>query len=153
MSYLLDTGLLLRIIDRKDSQHDIVIEAVRRLIARRAALFIATQTVAEFCNVAMRPIASNGLGLPPFQAVRLLELEIEPQCSVLPEVDGALGLLKRLVATYGVSGKQVHDARLAAIVLAWKVEAILTLNDRDFRRFALEGIQIETPATIIAGSQ
>ena len=59
---------------------------------------------------------------------------------------------KRLIATYNVSGKQVHDARLVAMMLAWQIEKILTLNDRDFRRYEPEGITIVTPAELIASA-
>jgi predicted nucleic acid-binding protein len=63
MPYLLDTGILLRIVDRRDPQHALVSRSVRGLITRGENLFIATQNVAEFCNVATRPIANNGLVL------------------------------------------------------------------------------------------
>jgi hypothetical protein len=59
--------------------------------------------------------------------------------------------LKRLIAAHAVIGKQVHDARLVAMMLVWQIENVLTLNDRDFRRYELERIGIVTPATIVAG--
>jgi hypothetical protein len=69
-------------------------------------------------------------------------------CSVLAENDGVFGELKRLVAQYAVVGKQVHDARLVAMMLAWRIDSILTLNDRDFRRYDPEGITIVTPTSL-----
>jgi hypothetical protein len=60
--------------------------------------------------------------------------------------------LKRLIAKYAVSGKQVHDARLVAMMLVWQIEQVLTLNDRDFRRYEPEGITVVTPASITASS-
>jgi hypothetical protein len=36
------------------------------------------------------------------------------------------------------------------MMLAWQIESILTLNDRDFRRYEPEGIKIVTPAELIA---
>lgn len=56
---------------------------------------------------------------------------------------------RRLLLQYSVVGRQVHDARLVAMMLAWQIESILTLNDRDFRRFAPEGITIVTPASLV----
>jgi hypothetical protein len=47
----------------------------------------------------------------------------------------------------------VHDARLAAMMLAWQVDSILTLNDRDFRRYEPEGIQVMNPEATTGGSQ
>jgi predicted nucleic acid-binding protein len=152
MSYLLDTGILLRVIDRKDERHAVVSKSVRALISQGETLFAATQNAAEFCNVASRPVANNGLGLSPGDALRILEHEIEPLCTVLSEIDAAYPHLKRLIAAYGVGGKQVHDARLVAMMLAWQVDSVLTLNDRDFRRYEPEGIQVVTPAAIAAES-
>ena len=51
-----------------------------------------------------------------------------------------------------VSGKQVHDARLVAMMLAWQIDSILTLNDRDFRRYEPEGIRIVTPDSLTSAS-
>jgi hypothetical protein len=35
-------------------------------------------------------------------------------------------------------------------MLAWQIETVLTLNERDFRRYEPEGITIVTPAQLIA---
>jgi predicted nucleic acid-binding protein len=115
MSYLLDTGVLLRLADRSDKQHAVMSGAVRALIARQEELLTATQNIAEFCNVTTRPIANNGLGLSSQQALDLLQREIEPICSVVAELNAVHGELKRLIAKYGVTGKQVHDARLTIV--------------------------------------
>jgi predicted nucleic acid-binding protein len=150
MSYLLDTGILLRLVDRRDSQHGKVRAAVRSLINQGEVFHITTQNLAEFCNVATRPGANNGLGLTPIDALDLVAHEIEPVCSALAEPPSVYEDLKRLIATYGVVGKQVHDARLVAMMLVWKIENILTLNEQDFRRYEPEGIKIFTPASILA---
>ena len=134
MSYLLDTGILLRLADRRDPQYAVVFAAVNTLIGQGEELLIATQNTAEFCNVATRPVANNGLGLAPKDALDLLEHEIEPICSMLAEPPSVYAELKRLIAKYSIIGKQVHDARLVAMMLVWKIGSVLTLNDRDFRR-------------------
>jgi predicted nucleic acid-binding protein len=41
-----------------------------------------------------------------------------------------------LVIAYTVRGVQVHDARLAAIMKAYGVNHILTLNQPDFLRYS-----------------
>jgi predicted nucleic acid-binding protein len=150
MAYLLDSGILLRIADRADSQHQIVRAAVVKLIARGEQLDITMQNVGEFCNVATRPVTNNGLALAPSAVVELLEREIEPICDLLPDSASMYQELKRLISTYSVVGKQVHDARLVAMMLAGQIENILTLNDRDFRRYEPEGITVVTPAELIA---
>jgi len=149
MSFLLDTGILLRLVDKQDPRHALVGEALTRLGDAGALLCIATQNAAEFCNVATRPVANNGLGLSPGQALKLLEHEIEPLCSIVHEPATLYLVLKRLIAKYNVVGKQVHDARLAAMMLVWQINDVLTLNDRDFRRYEPEGLRIVTPEMLI----
>lgn len=150
MSYLLDTGVLLRLVDQNDEHHDLVRRAVRSLIASQEELLIASQNVAEFLNVATRPTANNGLAISSNQAVELFHREIESICGVVVEADSTHGEFLRLIAHYSVVGKQVHDARLVAIMLTWRIENLLTLNDRHFRRFEPEGIVVVTPASIVA---
>jgi predicted nucleic acid-binding protein len=148
MSYLLDTGVLLRLVDQQDGQHELVRRAIRSLIASQEELLIASQNVAEFLNVATRPAANNGFGMATGQAIELFQREIESICSVVVEGKSTHGELLRLVDQYNVVGKQVHDARLVAIMLPWQVENLLTLNDRHFRRFEPEGITVVTPADL-----
>lgn len=149
MPYLLDSGILLRIVDRKDQRHDAVTQSVGILIKCGENLVISTQNVAEFHSVATRPGANNGLGLTPRAALDLLKREIEPVCAIMHEPATLYPELKRLIAKYNVVGKQVHDARLAAMMLVWQIDDILTLNDRDFRRYEPEGLRIVTPETLI----
>jgi predicted nucleic acid-binding protein len=151
MAYLLDSGILLRLIDSNDSQHILAEDAVDSLILREEALLIATQNVAELWNVATRPVTNNGLGLPTLEVQSLYEETIVPVCGVVAESEESHVNFLRLLAQYSVIGKQVHDARLAAIMLAWQIENILTLNDRDFRRYEVEGIKVVTPAQLVAG--
>jgi predicted nucleic acid-binding protein len=152
MAYLLDSGILLRLVDKADRQHDLVRRAVGALGNRGENLAILTQNVAEFCNVATRPLANNGLAMTPTRALELLEFDVEPLCSRLSEPADVYQELKRLIAKFSVTGKQVHDARLVATMLVWRVENILTLNDRDFRRYEPEGVRIVTPQELVATS-
>jgi predicted nucleic acid-binding protein len=152
MAYLLDTGILLRLVDTHDAQHAPVRAAVRTLGNRGEELFITTYNIGEFCNVATRPAANNGLGISPADAVVLLERDIEPICGTLVEKSGLPAEIKRLVVQYNVVGKQVHDARLVAMMLIWQIESILTLNERNFLRFAPEGISVVSPAVVLAST-
>ena len=152
MRYLLDTGILLRLANKQDAQHSLVRAAIRMLGNRQQDLFITAQNIAEFCNVATRPIVNNGFGLPPAEAINLLERDIEPICAVLDEPAVLRDELKRLIVRYNVVGKQVHDARLVAMMLTWRIDAILTLNERNFLRFVPEGIAVVSPGTLISAN-
>jgi hypothetical protein len=115
---------------------------------RRDDLYLTTQNIAELWNVATRPIANNGLDLTPAAIAQSFQQAIEPFCKVIIETDTLPTEFRRLLLQYGVVGKQVHDARLVAMMLVWQVESILTLNDRDFRRYEPEGITVVTPASL-----
>jgi predicted nucleic acid-binding protein len=150
MAVLLDTGILLRLIDAQDSLHAVVEQAVDTLIARQEDLLLTTQNIAELWNVATRPVANNGLALSAGEIAKLYADTIEPICAVLTETGSLPDEFKRLLTQYSVIGKQVHDARLVAMMLAGRVDRILTLNERNFRRFEPEGITIVTPASIVS---
>jgi predicted nucleic acid-binding protein len=148
MAYLVDTGILLRLTNIQDPQHSVVRQAVEALVDRREELYLTTQNAAEYWNVSTRPISENCVGLPPAAVITPLEQTIEPICTVLVERRALYSELKRLMAKYSVVGKQVHDARLVAMMLVWQIENVLTLNERDFRRYEPEGISIVSLASI-----
>jgi predicted nucleic acid-binding protein len=76
--------------------------------------------------------------------LRLLERYI----TVLREPMSAYGNWKRLVVAQSILGKQVHDARLAALMGSYRIKRILTMNSADFLRYrAIEPI---TPQEILA---
>jgi predicted nucleic acid-binding protein len=149
MPYLLDSGILLRLLDDRDPKRPIVQAATEELGRKGAELFITTQNIAELWNVATRPTANNGLALPQSKVAEFIVRTIDPICAVVTEIDSSISAFRRLLTKYSVVGKQVHDARLVAMMLAWQIENILTLNDRDFRRFEPEGIRIVTPESLI----
>jgi hypothetical protein len=56
---------------------------------------------------------------------------------------------KRLVLTYGTSGKASHDARfIAAALLAGNVQHLLTNNPAHFHRYGPKGITVLDMATL-----
>ena len=133
-AYLLDTNILLRLSLPGGPYDDVVVSAVGRLVAEGATLFYTFQNAAEFWNVCTRPSERNGLGLPPREADRRLRL-IEQQFLFLPETEATYAQWRRIVMECGVSGVQVHDARLAAVMNVNDVSFLLTLNPRDFAHF------------------
>ena len=54
----------------------------------------------------------------------------------LPDNEEVYSIWRQLVIANDVRGVQVHDARLAAIMQAYGVTHILTLNQPDFLRYA-----------------
>jgi predicted nucleic acid-binding protein len=73
---------------------------------------------------------------------------LERLVAVLRETDSFYPKWKAMVSAHLVSGKQVHDARIAALMSAHRVRRILTLNPTDFTRYP--HIQVHTPAEVLA---
>lgn len=148
MIYLLDTNVILRFADRSHPLHPTIKNAIRKLRKDGHQLQVTSQNCVEFWNVATRPADKNGFGMTGADADQLLCL-IERLFPVLPDSSATYLKWRSLVVTYGVSGVQVHDARLVAAMRVNGVKYILTLNVADFTRYANEGIVAVNPTTVI----
>lgn len=134
MHCLLDTTILVRWANRRDPLRPLALTALRRLKQQGRALFVTPQNMIEPWNVLTRPVSVGGLGLSPAQAA-LIVRRIRRLFSWLPDTPAVFDEWLRLVETVGVSGRQVHDARLVAVMRAHGITHILTFNDADFRRY------------------
>jgi predicted nucleic acid-binding protein len=144
-SCLVDTNILLRITRRADPQHKVVDTALARLAGQGATLHYTHQNIAELWNAMTRPVSRNGLGLTAAEAEQEVR-SIESGMRLLPDSEAVYREWRRIVVQYGVSGVQVHDARLAASMYVHAVNHILTLNVTDFSRF--KGLEAVHPDSI-----
>ena len=147
MIYLVDTNVLLRHAHTADPLNPRIVAAVETLWLRGDDLWTTPQNLIELWNVATRPVASNGLGLSVAQADQYLQ-QMEQIFPLVPDVSVIFNHWKRLVTQYGVSGLKAHDARLVAVMYTHGIYHLLTLNTRDFARYAPEGIAAVDPLTI-----
>lgn len=135
MQYLVDTGVLLRLFDRKDPVHADVRLALRHLRAHGHSFAIATQNISEFWNVSTRPAsARGGFG----QSVETTERRVqflEERATLLVETQQVYDQWRGLLIGHLLTGLAVHDARLVAIMQAYDLTHILTLNGKDFARY------------------
>lgn len=92
-----------------------------------------------------RPTQADGFGWSPGQAA-VEVARIQGFFELLQDDPGIHPAWLRLVSQYGVSGRQVHDARLAAVVLVFGVNQILTFNTTDFSRYT--GVDAVHPSAI-----
>jgi predicted nucleic acid-binding protein len=146
MSGLVDTNVRLRRIQPDHAQHGLAIDSVAKLLNAGEQVHFTFQNISEFWNVVTRPIAVNGLGLSP--AFALTEVEkIERVLTLLPDSPASYAEWKRLVATHTVSGVNVHDVRLVALMNVHGVRRILTFNTGDFARFDVEALH---PSAVVA---
>jgi predicted nucleic acid-binding protein len=135
MLVLLDTNILLRFANSADPEYPMVRAAVEALGDRGTPACFVPQNLVEFWNVCTRPLRNNGLGLSIAETDRRARV-IEREAVLLPENGRVHAEWRRLVVAFGVSGVQVHDARLVAAMLANGISQLLTLNDRDFQRYS-----------------
>lgn len=98
-------------------------------------LCFASQAYRESWNVLTRPVEQGGYGLSNIQAQEVLR-DVELTFTLLPDNLDVFRHWQRLVAQYGIVGKSVHDANVMATALAHGATHVLTLNERDFRRYA-----------------
>jgi predicted nucleic acid-binding protein len=144
-SYLVDTNILLRVSRQNESQHQLIGAVLEELERHGAALYFSIQNIAEFWNVCTRPRERNGYGLSISETDRRVE-SIERKMTFLPDNERVYSNWRQLVITYNVRGVQVHDARLVAIMQAYGLNRILTMNEQDFLRYA--NIQAVHPSQI-----
>ena len=132
--YLVDSNVLLRWVKPDDRDYPLVVSVINSILQRDAILCYTTQNVAEFWNTCTRPTNRNGYGLAPREAdlrVRLFEHNFR----LLPENLAVHQEWRRILVSQGVSGTQVHDARLVTAMRVHGVPKILTFNERDFVRY------------------
>ena len=136
MSYLVDTNLLLRLVQKNSPMHSDTKKAILSLKRQGELLYIIPQNLIEFWAVATRPINSNGLGLSTAQAVQ--ESEKLKKIFILQlDTPGIFGEWESLIVKYQVMGKQVHDTCLVAAMITHQITHLLTFNIDDFKRFSM----------------
>ncbi len=111
------------------------VQAIATLMKRQVTLVVSIQNIAEFWNSATRPARNNGLGFSIEEAqVELAKLE--GFFEVVHETLASYFIWKSLLSAYRVSGVQVHDARLVAVMKDHGIRQILTFNTADFQRYS-----------------
>lgn len=133
--HLLDTNILLRLSDTADPSHALVISAVESLEDAGDQPVLTAQVLVEFWAVATRPMVNNGLGWTTART-ESIERGLIAKFPLLEDTTQILTTWLDLVATYSVQGKQVHDARLAAVLLSHGLSHLLTFNVSDFGRYS-----------------
>jgi len=134
MTYLVDTNVLLRIIQVNHSMHADAIRAAITLGEQGNELFVIGQNLIEFWAVATRPESSNGLALSVADTVAHIET-FKQTFSVLPDTPEIFPAWERLAQAHAISGRESHDTRLVAAMLVHGVTHILTFNTEDFKRY------------------
>jgi predicted nucleic acid-binding protein len=141
--YLVDTNVLLRWSDADDPRYAECVAAVDDLIDRGIDVCICAQVLIEYWVTSTRPRKVNGFGLSATETESNLA-DVDGVFSLLLEPSDMAARWRKLAAKHSVQGRQAHDARIAALMLAHGITHILTLNAGDFTRY--EGITPISPA-------
>lgn len=142
MPYLVDTCILARRVLPGDPLSAAASGAVDALFRSGEELLVTPQVLMEYRAVATRPLSSNGLGLTSEQTRAETDL-IEQAFGMLPDTPDVYAVWRELVGRYEVTGRQVFDARLAAVMIVHRVADLLTLNADHFARYS--EITVHTP--------
>src|SRR5262245_12176679 len=145
MPYLVDTNVLLRLLQRGDSFHQAIRVALHTLRQRGEQLCFTPQNLVEFWCVCTRPTTANGFGLTVVETDRRARV-IERLLTLLPDNPAMHAEWRRLVVAHTVSVVTVSDARLVAAMRVYGVTNILTLNIDDFTRYP--GLTVVHPQDI-----
>lgn len=127
--------MLLRFVSPKDARYALVCATVAELLHAGHRLIYTPQTGRETWSVLTRPGSSNGFGLSP-EVAKLPMRDIATVFTFIDDKPGMYEIWTQLVEDFRVSGKQVHDANHVAAMLAHGIEELLTLDERDFRRYS-----------------
>ncbi len=148
---LVDTNILLRIIQDGHTHRPVALDAMERLTLQRGEQFsICAQSLFEMYVVCTRPLANNGLGMNSSQANAEL-VAARSVFELLPDVPQVYSIWEGLVAKHDVHGKRAHDVRLVSLMIHHRVPTLLSFNDSDFRSFS--EIQCLNPFDVLSVSR
>mgnify|MGYP002086948034 CR=1 FL=1 len=138
--YLFDTNIFLRIAEKNSSERPIILNAIRKIRQQNKTICYTPQILAEFWNVCTRPkSARGGIGLSVEQNERKVNL-IQKHFELLPDTPATFTEWRKLVSDYRVIGVQIHDTKLVASMNVHKIEYLVTLNEKDLKRFSIKVI-------------
>ena len=140
---LLDTNLLVRLVNPLDSRHGTATRAVAKLVTRGCQVCLVPQCCYEFFVVATRPRDVNGLAMEPADALDDID-DFVSRFTLLKDERGVFTRWRELVREVAVRGRPAHDARLVAAMRRHGLTHVLTFNGKDFRRYA--GVTVLAPA-------
>lgn len=135
MIAVIDSNVLVRVLNPSDVLHEDVRVALSILNGRGFDFRITFQIVAEFWSVCTRPTTSrDGLGLTIERVDERLSRLLK-RWPVLDEKSEAFPAWRELVESTRSLGRQVHDARIAAAMKSHGIERLVSFNESDFARY------------------
>lgn len=146
MNYLIDTNILVRLVDVVALQHKEASDAVKKLLTNKEDLHIIDETLIEFWVVATREKKYNGLEFSTGEANK--EISNLLKAFILLPDSPLFMQWRNLVSANQIGGYKAYDARLVAAMMVHSIDRLLTFNDADFKYYSR--ITVETPKGILA---
>jgi len=142
----IDTNILIYANVASSPFHEQAHRALQVVSQSNRTLWISRQVIREFIAARTRPQSFAQPSEPNIIIERVRYFESHFQ--VADDTALVTEQLLKLLSTYKLGGKQVHDANIVATMLAYGIPRLLTHNVDDFKRFSdvivIEGI---TPST------
>ena len=138
-----DTNALVRARFRTSPFHEAARAALSRAGQDSEPIRISRQVVREYLVTVTRP---QNWSEPLPVAAALHDVEwLRSTFEILEDGERVTTMLVALFREFPVAGKQIHDANIAATILAHGERRLLTFNAKDFRRFGerIELVEIE----------
>jgi predicted nucleic acid-binding protein len=129
----IDTNFLLRATISTLALHTDTLEALKRLMKHRTALWINRQVLREYMATVTRP--QNFMDPLPSQVVVQRVRYFERRFKIAEESPVVTANLLNLLETVSIGGKQIHDANIVATMQVYQITQLLTFNTVDFVRF------------------
>ena len=138
-----DTNALVRARLRTSPFHEAARAALVRAGLDSEPIRISRQVVREYLVTVTRP-QDWSEPLPVAAALRDVEW-LRSTFEILEDGERVTNMLVALFREFPIGGKQIHDANIAATMLAHGERRLLTFNAKDFRRFGerIELVEIE----------
>ncbi len=128
-----DTNVLVYASQTPSAFHPRASAALRQARQESRALWISRQVLREYLATVTRPQREQ---VPLTMTEALTDVgKLERDFNVAEDGPGVFEELRRLLGRVQVAGKQVHDANIAATMVACGITRLLTFNVADFRRF------------------
>ena len=134
MDYLCDTNLMWRCFSDQSPDHRAIKYKIDTPLNAGNDICITPQNLIEYHGVATRSVEANGLGMNVFEADRKA-IQMKEHFSLPADTADIYVHWHKLILEYNVQSRQVHDARLVAVMLTYGITHILTRNAADFRRY------------------
>ena len=136
----IDTNILIYANVANAPQHERTLSAIKAAHQAGRALWISRQVLREFIAARTRPQTFAQPSTPEVIIKRARYLADRFQ--VADDTAAVTRQLIKLMENFKINGKQIHDANIVAIMLAYDIPCLLTHNVKDFKRFG-EVIRIE----------